>query len=217
MAFPWLDGMLVPKFPTLSPPQLSESLLKISCQFAFGIAGPAAIEQPLRKGAARRPDAGVFSESAKAIGNKEAVEFGYRKLDTKTFEKRTVEPWHLACVSGQWYLLGYDRNRKGAPDLRARPHAEGLATWPQVFQFTAGGSGDSTALPEQFSNLAKRKRRARANRLKILRPGRAARSRTELAFEPADPRVSRRSPRTVFNSEFAGRDNPLGPFLGKRL
>jgi predicted DNA-binding transcriptional regulator YafY len=23
-----------------------------------------------------------------------------------------VEPWHLACVSGQWYLLGYDRNRK---------------------------------------------------------------------------------------------------------
>jgi predicted DNA-binding transcriptional regulator YafY len=27
------------------------------------------------------------------------------------FEKRTVEPWHLACVSGQWYLLGYDNSR----------------------------------------------------------------------------------------------------------
>jgi predicted DNA-binding transcriptional regulator YafY len=58
------------------------------------------------------PDAGVFSELAKAIQNKEAVEFGYKKLDSKAFEKRTVEPWHLACVSGQWYLLGYDRNRK---------------------------------------------------------------------------------------------------------
>jgi predicted DNA-binding transcriptional regulator YafY len=23
-----------------------------------------------------------------------------------------VEPWHLACVSGQWYLLGHDRIRK---------------------------------------------------------------------------------------------------------
>jgi predicted DNA-binding transcriptional regulator YafY len=41
-----------------------------------------------------------------------AVEFGYKKLDAKAFEKRTVEPWHLACVSGQWYLLGHDRNRK---------------------------------------------------------------------------------------------------------
>jgi predicted DNA-binding transcriptional regulator YafY len=58
------------------------------------------------------PDATVFSELAKAIQNKEVVEFGYKKLDSQAFEKRTVEPWHLACVSGQWYLLGYDRNRK---------------------------------------------------------------------------------------------------------
>lgn len=58
------------------------------------------------------PDATIFSEIAKAIQNKEVVEFGYRKLDAKAFEKRMVEPWHLACVSGQWYLLGYDRNRK---------------------------------------------------------------------------------------------------------
>jgi predicted DNA-binding transcriptional regulator YafY len=58
------------------------------------------------------PDATIFSELAKAIQNKEVVEFGYKKLDAKAFEKRTVEPWHLACVSGQWYLLGHDRNRK---------------------------------------------------------------------------------------------------------
>ena len=57
------------------------------------------------------PDATIFSESAKAIQNKEVVEFEYKKLDAKAFEKRTVEPWHLACVSGQWYLLGHDRNR----------------------------------------------------------------------------------------------------------
>jgi len=58
------------------------------------------------------PNATIFSELAKSIQNKEVVEFGYKKLDSKAFEKRTVEPWHLACVSGQWYLLGYDRNRK---------------------------------------------------------------------------------------------------------
>jgi predicted DNA-binding transcriptional regulator YafY len=58
------------------------------------------------------PDATIFSELAEAIQNKEVVEFGYKKLDAKASEKRTVEPWHLACVSGQWYLLGYDRSRK---------------------------------------------------------------------------------------------------------
>jgi predicted DNA-binding transcriptional regulator YafY len=58
------------------------------------------------------PDATIFSELAKAIQNEEVVEFGYKKLDAKAYEKRTVEPWHLASVSGQWYLLGHDRTRK---------------------------------------------------------------------------------------------------------
>jgi predicted DNA-binding transcriptional regulator YafY len=40
------------------------------------------------------------------------VEFEYKKLDAKAYEKRTVEPWHLACVAGQWYLLGYDQTRE---------------------------------------------------------------------------------------------------------
>jgi proteasome accessory factor B len=57
------------------------------------------------------PDATIFSEIAKAIGNEQVVEFGYKKLDAKAFEKRMIEPWHLACVSGQWYLLGYDPSR----------------------------------------------------------------------------------------------------------
>jgi proteasome accessory factor B len=65
-----------------------------------------------RQFSAYLPDAAVFSELAKAIQNQQVVEFGYKKLEAKAFEKRTIEPWHLACVSGQWYLLGYDRNRK---------------------------------------------------------------------------------------------------------
>jgi predicted DNA-binding transcriptional regulator YafY len=64
-----------------------------------------------RQFSAYLPDATTFSEIANAIQNKEVVEFGYKKLDAKAFEKRTVEPWHLACVSGQWYLLGHDRHR----------------------------------------------------------------------------------------------------------
>jgi predicted DNA-binding transcriptional regulator YafY len=58
------------------------------------------------------PDAKIFAEMSKAIQNEEVVEFEYKKLDAKAYEKRTVEPWHLACVSGQWYLLGYDQTRE---------------------------------------------------------------------------------------------------------
>ena len=57
------------------------------------------------------PDMTIFGELAKAIQIETVVEFDYKKLDAKAFEKRTVEPWHLACVSGQWYLLGYDPSR----------------------------------------------------------------------------------------------------------
>ena len=49
---------------------------------------------------------------SKAIQNEVVVEFEYKKLDAKAYEKRTVEPWHLACVAGQWYLLGYDQTRE---------------------------------------------------------------------------------------------------------
>jgi predicted DNA-binding transcriptional regulator YafY len=57
------------------------------------------------------PDMTIFANLAKAIQTEEVVEFDYKKLEAKIFEKRTVEPWHLACVSGQWYLLGYDSSR----------------------------------------------------------------------------------------------------------
>jgi predicted DNA-binding transcriptional regulator YafY len=57
------------------------------------------------------PDAKIFTEMAKAIQNEVVIEFEYKKLDAKVYEKRTVEPWHLACVSGQWYLLGFDQTR----------------------------------------------------------------------------------------------------------
>jgi predicted DNA-binding transcriptional regulator YafY len=58
------------------------------------------------------PDAKIFTEMSMAIQNEEVVEFEYKKLDAKAYEKRTVEPWHLACVAGQWYLLGYDQMRE---------------------------------------------------------------------------------------------------------
>ena len=58
------------------------------------------------------PDATIFAELAKAIQNERLVQLEYKKLNAQKHEKRLVEPWHLACVSGQWYMLGYDQDRQ---------------------------------------------------------------------------------------------------------
>ncbi len=51
-------------------------------------------------------------DHGKPAADFQRVDYEYKKLNAKTHEKRLVEPWHLACVSGQWYLLGYDQERQ---------------------------------------------------------------------------------------------------------
>ena len=38
--------------------------------------------------------------------------FEYKKLNSSSFEKRTIEPYHLACIQNQWYCFGHDINRR---------------------------------------------------------------------------------------------------------
>jgi predicted DNA-binding transcriptional regulator YafY len=133
----------------------------------------------------------TIEELAKAIQNKEVVEYGYKKLDAKAFEKRTVERWHLACVSGQWYLLGYDRNRKARRIFVLAPMRK-ISRTDHKFSNSRPGEGEIQPLFGTAFKMAKRERRTRANRFSIFRPSGAARSGAELACEPADPGVSRR-------------------------
>src|ERR1700751_863449 len=74
----------------------------------------------------------IFANLAKAIQTEEVVEFDYKKLEAKAFEKRTLEPWHLACVSGQWYLLGYDSGR-GARRIFVLGRMQNMSTIAQPF------------------------------------------------------------------------------------
>lgn len=41
-----------------------------------------------------------------------AIEFEYKKLQAVGYEKRRVHPYHLASISGQWYLFAYDLKRQ---------------------------------------------------------------------------------------------------------
>ena len=93
-------------------------------------------------------DMTVFAELARAIQTEEAVEFDYKKLDAKAFEKRAVEPWHLACVSGQWYLLGYDGGR-GARRIFVLGRMRNVSGLARAFSHPRPGDAD---IQELFQN-----------------------------------------------------------------
>ena len=57
----------------------------------------------------------VFEALADAVMRLQAVEFDYLSLKVKKPERRRVEPYHLACIGNQWYLIANDQGRD---DLR---------------------------------------------------------------------------------------------------
>jgi len=137
------------------------------------------------------PDAKIFSDMAKAIQNEEVVEFGYKKLAAKAYEKRTVEPWHLACVSGQWYLLGYDQTREAR---RIFVLARMRNVCPAKRQFSASRPGDAD-IQKLFQNSFQIWQTDEAKLQQgfaLLWARRTTGSRTKLASKPTNPRVSRR-------------------------
>ena len=57
----------------------------------------------------------VFETLADAVMTSRAVEFDYQSLRAENVVRRRVEPYHLACISNQWYLIANDQSRD---DLR---------------------------------------------------------------------------------------------------
>ncbi len=53
----------------------------------------------------------VFELLADAVMTSRAVEFDYLSLRAKTSERRRVDPYHLACINNQWYLIANDQAR----------------------------------------------------------------------------------------------------------
>jgi predicted DNA-binding transcriptional regulator YafY len=51
----------------------------------------------------------VVSESVRKNG---VLKFEYKKLNSSVYEKRFIEPYHLACIQNQWYCFGHDSNRR---------------------------------------------------------------------------------------------------------
>jgi len=67
--------------------------------FSFKAAGPA------------RADLELFRQLSQAVLETREIAFDYRGLADAKPARRRVQPWHLCCVDGQWYLIGHDLDR----------------------------------------------------------------------------------------------------------
>lgn len=54
----------------------------------------------------------VFEELTEAVMNHHVVEFDYSSMKSRKPERRRVQPYHLACIDNQWYLIAYDLVRQ---------------------------------------------------------------------------------------------------------
>ncbi|MFH5877612.1 helix-turn-helix transcriptional regulator [Arthrobacter sp. NA-172] len=59
-----------------------------------------------------KPAGQAFDDIIAAMNGQHPVSFGYRAASTGKDEHRLVEPWGLGSRFGQWYLVGFDRDRK---------------------------------------------------------------------------------------------------------
>ena len=57
-------------------------------------------------------DLKTFQTVSDAVRKSAVLAFSYKKLNVATFEKRTVEPYHLACIQNQWYCFARDVDRR---------------------------------------------------------------------------------------------------------
>lgn len=57
-------------------------------------------------------DLEIFQGLLKAVRERRVVRFQYRKLGAQKPERRSVRPYHVACVDNRWYLFAYDLARQ---------------------------------------------------------------------------------------------------------
>jgi proteasome accessory factor B len=87
-------------------------------------------------------DLETFRRISTAVLQSVEIGFGYRKLSSGGPEQRRVQPWHLACVNNQWYVIGWDCDRGArrtfaVPRMRDVKLTKTRFTRPQDFSIEA--------------------------------------------------------------------------------
>jgi predicted DNA-binding transcriptional regulator YafY len=83
--------------------------LDTKSSFSFGGLDQAFSFRPF---APEETDLEVFQGLLRAVRERRVVRFHYRKLGAQKPERRTVHPYHVACVDNRWYVFAHDLARQ---------------------------------------------------------------------------------------------------------
>ncbi len=84
-------------------------------------------------------DLEIFDALGRAATRREQLLIAYRKPGRALAEQRTIDPWHLANINGEWFLFAWDHLRK---DLR---------TFVPARIQSVKKTGETFARPDKFS------------------------------------------------------------------
>lgn len=76
----------------------------------------------------------IWTEVLNALRGNRVLKLKYRVVDKPDPSPREVEPIHLACVEGDWYLIAHDRHRDALRHFALSRIASAAAT-PEQFAF----------------------------------------------------------------------------------
>lgn len=84
-------------------------------------------------------DLTTFQAVSEAVRKSVELTFDYRKLDASKYEKRRLQPYHLACVLDQWYVIGHCLKRDALRTFvlaRMKNAALGTSTFVRPAEFS---------------------------------------------------------------------------------
>jgi predicted DNA-binding transcriptional regulator YafY len=93
---------------------LKSAFEKITSQLSARIttvAGHAAAQVSIRGHTPKAVDLKTFENINRAVLRGLEVEFDYQKLAASKPERRRLQPYHVASLGGQWYVIGHDLDR----------------------------------------------------------------------------------------------------------
>lgn len=136
----------------------------------------------------KKYDEKIFKKIENALLDERTIEINYIKTDRENAVKRTVDPYHLRNFNGDWYLIGYEHNRKKvrvsavnriATVKLTNRHFEipGNFNVKEYFKFSFGKRRSSKPIKteleikKEFVNIYKEREIHSSQEIKILRNG----------------------------------------------
>jgi len=76
----------------------------------------------------------IWTSVFKALRNDRVLRIQYQSTFTPGITTRDIEPIHLACVEGEWYLVAFDRTNNGMRYFTL-PRVKSVKVLPEMFAF----------------------------------------------------------------------------------